>query len=181
MFVLNNFGKKDESGNIIEGIQEVFDRLENQRIINIFNEWTCQGTLYNPLRSKRPGMSRDHTKEKDKLSMLINNSRKDCDFCSPETNTPKDIFGRVRGKHSITAANIAKYDVYSSLVIFKEHNPLKFNLKEFSDYIETSFKWFEMVFKKDGKLLFSIFCMELLTTCRCFINTWTRTNFDDKG
>ena len=162
LFALNNFGKKDESGNIIESIQEVFDKLENQRILNIFNEWTCQGTLYNPLRSNRPGMSRDHTKEKDKLQMLINNSRKNCDFCSPETNTPKDQFGRVRGKHSITAANIAKYDVYSSLVIFKEHNPLEFNLKEFSDYIETSFKWFEMVFKNDGKYCFPFFVWNCL-------------------
>ena len=161
-FALNNFGRKDESGNIIESVEEVFEKLKKQRIVNIFNEWTCQGTLYNPLISNRPGMSRDHSKEKDKLQILINNSRKNCDFCNPETNTPKDQFGRVRGKHSITAANIAKYDVYSSLVIFKKHNPLEFSLKEFSDYIETSFKWFELVFKNDEKYCFPFFVWNCL-------------------
>ena len=161
-FVLNNFGKKDESGHIIEGIEEVFERLENQRIINIFNEWTCQGTLYNPLRSNRPGMGRDLAEERKNIGHIINNSRKDCDFCSPETNTPKDLFGRVYGKHSMTAANIAKYDVYSSLVIFNEHNPLKFNLKEFSDYIDTSFNWFETVFKRDENFQFPFFVWNCL-------------------
>ena len=161
-FASNNFGKKEKSGKIIESVEEVFLKLEKQRIFNIFNEWTCQGTLYNPLRSNRPGMSRDNAKGKDKLKILINNSRKNCDFCSPETNTPKDIFGRIRGKHSITAANIAKYDVYSSLVVFKKHNPLEFNLEEFSDYIETSFKWFEMVFKNDAKYCFPFFVWNCL-------------------
>ncbi len=161
-FTLNNFGKKEKSGSIIESVEEVYVKLEKQRILNIFNEWTCQGTLYNPLRSNRPGMSRDLTKEKDKLKVIINNSRKNCDFCSPETNTPKDLFGRVRGKHSITAANIAKYDVFSSLVIFKKHNPLQFNLKELSDYIETSFKWFEMVFENDEKYCFPFFVWNCL-------------------
>ena len=65
-FALNNFSKKDESGRVIEEIEEVFEKLENQMIINIFNEWTCQGTLYNPLRSKRPGMGRDHDEERHK-------------------------------------------------------------------------------------------------------------------
>ncbi len=161
-FVLNNFGKKGKSGNIIESVEEVIVKLEKQRVVNIFNKWTCQGTLYNPLRSNRPGMSHDIAKEKDKLKILINNSRQNCNFCSPETNTPKDIFGRVRGKYSITASNIAKYDVYSSLVIFKKHNPLEFNLKEFSDYIETAFKWFEMVFKNDEKYCFPFFVWNCL-------------------
>lgn len=52
MFVLNNFGKRDESGSIIEGVKEVFNRLEKQRIINIFNEWTCQGNSLQPPKVK---------------------------------------------------------------------------------------------------------------------------------
>ena len=48
-----------------------------------------------------------------------------------------------------TAANIAKYDVWSSLVIFKNHNPLEFNLKEFSDYIYITFQWFDKVLNED--------------------------------
>ena len=80
----------------------------------------------------------------------------------PETYTPKDLFGRVKGINSVTAANIAKYDVYSSLVIFKKHNPLEFNLEEFSDYIDTSFKWFEMVFNRDKNFQFPFFVWNCL-------------------
>lgn len=161
-FVLDNFAKKDKSGNIIERVKDVIEKLENQKIINIFNKWTCQGTLYNPLRSNRPGMGRDSAEERNKLLNLTNNSKINCDFCSPEANTPEDLFGRVIGKHSITAANIAKYDAYSSLVIFKNHNPLEFNLEEFSDYIDTSFKWFEMVYKRDENFHFPFFVWNCL-------------------
>jgi hypothetical protein len=161
-FVLNNFGKKDKSGHIISGVEEVFENLENQKIINIFNEWTCQGTLYNPLRSNRPGMSRDRSQQMKKLMNLIDDSREGCDFCRPKTNTPEDFFGRIIGKNSITAANIAKYDVYSSLVIFKKHNPLDFNLEEFSDYMDTSFEWFETVFNQDENYKFPFFVWNCL-------------------
>ncbi len=159
--VLSYFGKKDDSS-LTSKVEEVFENLEKQKIINIFNEWTEQGTLYNSLRSKRPGMNRDLSEERSKLEQLIKKSEEKCDFCTPEENTPEDVFGRVRGKHSITAANIAKYDVWSSIVIFKKHNPLEFNLKELSDYIDTAFKWYDMVFKEDGKYRFPFFVWNCL-------------------
>ncbi len=156
------FGERDDSGQLTSKVEDVIENLEKQRIINIFNEWTGQGTLYNSLRSKRPGMNRDHLENRIKLQHLIRNSGKNCDFCSPEKNTPEDVFGRIRGNYSITAANIAKYDVWSSLVIFKKHNPHEFNLKELSDYLDTSFKWFEMVFNKDKNYKFPFFVWNCL-------------------
>lgn len=160
--VLSYFGKRNDSGQLTSKVEDVFENLEKQRIINIFNEWTGQGTLYNSLRSERPGMNRDLSEERIKLQHLIMNSEKNCDFCSPEENTPEDVFGRVRGKHSITAANIAKYDAWSSLVIFKKHNPLKFNLEELSDYLNTSFKWFDLVFNEDENYKFPFFVWNCL-------------------
>jgi len=160
--VLSYFGERDDSGQLTSKVEDVFENLEKQKIINIFNEWTGQGTLYNSLRSKRPGMNRDLSGKRIKLQKLIKNSEENCDFCSPEENTPEDVFGRVRGKHSITAANIAKYDVWSSLVIFKKHNPLEFNLKELSDYLDTSFKWFDMVFKEDENYKYPFFVWNCL-------------------
>jgi hypothetical protein len=160
--VLSYFGERDDSGQLTSKVEDVFENLEKQRIINIFNERSGQGTLYNSLRSNRPGMNRDLSEEIIKLQYLIRNSEKNCDFCSPEENTPEDVFGRVRGKYSITAANIAKYDVWSSLVIFKKHNPLEFNLKELSDYLDTAFKWFDMVFNEDENYKFPFFVWNCL-------------------
>ena len=32
--------------------------------------------------------------------------------------TPEDVFGRIRGRHCITASNVAKYDGFHAVVIF---------------------------------------------------------------
>jgi len=160
--VLKYFGKRDIDGQLISKEDEVFENVRKQRIVNIFNEWTGQGTLYNSLRSKRPGMNSEPSEERKKLEQLIQNSEEGCDFCNPEKRTPEDVFGRVQGKYSITAANIAKYDVWSSLVIFKKHNPLEFNLKEFSDYINTAFQWFDMVLTENENYKFPFFVWNCL-------------------
>lgn len=160
---LEYFGEKDSSGNLISSEDEVFEKLENQSIVNVYNEFTGQGTLYNSLRSKRPGMAADNTVLRDKLRSIIHESMDNCDFCHPKEKTPEDVFGRIEGKYSITAANIAKYDVYSSLVIFNKHDPLEFDLKEFSDYIETGFRWFERVKSEDPDYRFPFFVWNCLS------------------
>ena len=48
--VLKYFGKRDSNGQLISKKDEVFENVAKQRIINIFNEWTGQGTLYNSLK-----------------------------------------------------------------------------------------------------------------------------------
>jgi hypothetical protein len=62
-------------------------------------------------------------------------------FCTPETKTPEDDFGRVRGEHCLTAGNVAKYDGYHGLVIFEEHHPLRFSSEEVRDYVLTALRW----------------------------------------
>ncbi len=126
------------------------NHLLNQKIVKIYNKWTGEGALFNHLRSFRPGMKKDDVDAiQAEIKKVIENSKNNCDFCKPLTSTPADIFGRVRGMHSVTASNIAKYDAWSSLVIFKNHDPLKFNLGEFSDYLRTAFTWFERVHQED--------------------------------
>jgi hypothetical protein len=161
--VLEYFGHQDPNGKLIESEHEIIDRIEHQKIIQIYNQWTGEGALYNSLRAERPkirGMNLQ--KEKNYLKNLINESAKVCDFCNPEKYTPEDIFGRVRGKNSITAANIAKYDVWSSLIIFNTHNPLKFNLRQFSDYINTGFEWFKAVNNHSSDFRFPFFMWNCL-------------------
>ncbi|MEN6592684.1 MAG: hypothetical protein ABFC12_05525 [Methanobacterium sp.] len=126
--------------------------FKEQQIIKFFNVWTGEGTIFNSLRASRPGLKLEG--DAKHLQKLIKDSKKRCDFCDPERYTPEDSFGRIKGKFCITAANIAKYDAWSSLLIFKKHNPLEFSLQELSDYFETAFKWFNKVYQKDERYHF---------------------------
>ncbi len=111
--------------------------VESQKIIKVFNKLTFETALFNELRAKRPIEAiSDEDSEK-----AISNSLGD-PFCKPLTTTPADSFGRVKGRHCITASNVAKYDGLHGLVIFKEHNPLRFSEKELQDYFNTALKWF---------------------------------------
>lgn len=107
-----------------------------QKIVRVTNLVTLEGALFNELRSRRP------IDMKENLSLLeeIGNHEGD-PFCKADTGTPADIFGRVRGQHCITASNVAKYDAFSGLVIFDEHNPLSFDREMVYDYVETALEW----------------------------------------
>lgn len=160
--IYENFRQKDEQGKF-ETPEKTLLRIENQKIVKTYNKWTGQGALFNYLRTNRPGMGKNNLDEqKIELSNIIKDSKKDCDFCHPQIFTPEDDFGRICGKYSLTAANLAKYDVWSSLVIFNKHNPLEFSLEELSDYIETAFNWFDRVFQYDNTYKFPFFVWNCL-------------------
>jgi hypothetical protein len=140
------FGDRDEQGRIVESEDELIKKLETQKVMRVSNKYSGEGALFNWLRSGRPGMKPEKIEqERKRVYAHIEEARRDCDFCQPERYTPEDVFGRVRGKYSITAANVAKYDALNGLVIFKNHNPLEFGREELFDYIETSLNWFEKV------------------------------------
>lgn len=161
--ILQYFGHRNERGDLTETLKQVIKRIENQKIINIYNKWTGEGALFNSLRTNRPGMNRQNMeKENKKLDILIKDSMENCDFCQPDKFTPEEEFGRVLGKYSITASNIAKYDVWSGLVIFKRHNPLKFSLSEVSDYITTAFNWFDKVYQQNKQYKYPFFVWNCL-------------------
>ena len=161
--VFNYFGHRDATGKVVDSAEEVFSRIQEQKIIKIHNKWTGEGTLFNSLRADRPGIrDKDKEKEKKHIYQLIEESGKECDFCHPEKYTPEDVFGRIHGKHSITAANLAKYDVWSSLVVFNNHNPLEFSFEEFSDYLKTGFAWFQAVNRHSPLFRFPFFIWNCL-------------------
>ncbi len=131
---------------------EIIAGLETQRIVRTYNRFSNEGALFNALRASRPGMKQDQLSEiRKKVDLWIEDEykKKGCDFCNVENYTPEDPFGRVVGKYSETAANVAKYDGWSSIVCFKKHNPLDFSEEELSDYVETGFSWFKQVSQKD--------------------------------
>jgi len=130
-------------------------RVKVQQVVKVTNLVTLEGALFNPLRGMRP---LDSVPRQENVRQVIEQTRGD-PFCRPETMTPEDILGdeegvqagsgRVRGQYCITAANIAKYDGYHSLVIFDEHDPLQIDLPRVHDYIDTAMRWAQRAHNAD--------------------------------
>ena len=123
------------------------DAVREQRIVRVTNRVTLEGALFNELRASRPF---DVTGEggADVVRREIEETRGD-PFCAPENGTPADVFGRVRGAHSITASNVAKYDGFHGLVVFDDHDPLSFTTEKVDDYVSVALKWIERALAAD--------------------------------
>ena len=113
------------------------EAVTTQKIVRITNRITGEESLFNRLRSLRP-IEVDGKQDVD--TQLEDASRRDS-FRFPDKDTPEDTFGRIAGKHCITASNVAKYDGLHGLVIFNEFNPLHFSREQVIDYIDTSQEW----------------------------------------
>jgi hypothetical protein len=123
------------------------DAVREQRIVRVTNRVTLEGTLFNELRASRPF---DVAGEggPDVLRREIDETRGDL-FCAPVKGTPADVFGRVRGTHSITASNVAKYDGFHGLIVFDDHDPLAFTPEKVNDYVSVALEWIQRVQKVD--------------------------------
>jgi hypothetical protein len=113
------------------------EAVTRQKIVKVTNMVTDEGSIFNRLRASRPTEARG---EKSTDARLQKAGQHDL-FRSPEDNTPEDLFGRVVGKHCVTASNIAKYDGFHGVVIFNEFNPLSFSREQIIDYIDTGCEW----------------------------------------
>lgn len=133
------------------------EKVERQKIVKVTNLQTMEGSLFNELRASRPM----DCQVNDEVRQIIENSAGD-PFCKAETGTPEDTFGRVNGSHSITAGNIAKYDGYHGLVIFKEHNPLQVSKEAVADYFETGFEWAKRGLREDPESKYYFFMWNCL-------------------
>ena len=141
-------------------IQQQFgsvEAVETQTIIKVTNVVTMESALFNRLRASRPM----EAKMSGDLLQTIDASTGD-PFCHPLESTPEDVFGRIRGRHSITASNVAKYDAFHSLVIFDRHNPLKLSESRVRDYLETGFRWAQRVLREDPEARYFFFMWNAL-------------------
>jgi hypothetical protein len=112
------------------------DAVRRQRVVRVTNRWTLEGSLFSPLRSRRPMGGGSH----EAFTRLVEATVGD-EFCHPETGTPADHWGRVRGRRTITAANAAKYDGRHGVVIFDQHDPLAFDRDAVVDMLEVGRAW----------------------------------------
>ncbi len=141
-------------------IEDYFGSVEavtTQRIIKLTNVVTWEGALFNDLRARRPLEAREHG---DVRQIIQRNGSGP--FTKPLEGTPEDVFGRVHGRRSITASNIAKYDGFHGLVIFDEQNPLKFDREAIGDYLDTALAWAAKAHETDPEARYFFFVWNCL-------------------
>ncbi|MBX5490372.1 MAG: hypothetical protein IRZ14_04380 [Chloroflexi bacterium] len=131
--------------------------VEHQKIVKTTNLVTFEGTLFNALRASRPM----EMAPPEALSDIINSSRGD-PFCRAEEGTPEDIFGRVRGRYSLTSSNIAKYDAFHGVVIYHDHDPLAFTREHIADYLSVGLRWGYKVLEADPEARYYFFMWNCL-------------------
>lgn len=128
------------------GPEAAIERASRQRVVRTFNRCSCEGTLFNELRARRP-LSGGATTD---LDARIERAREGCDFCDPWRMTTADVWGRITGRHGITAANASMYEARHGMVVFREHHPHRFGREEVADYIETAMAWLVRTHAEDG-------------------------------
>lgn len=133
------------------------DKVKNQKIVKITNLLTMEGSLFNEVRARRPM----ECKVNEEIRQLIENSVGD-PFCKVKEGTPSDLFGRVEGKYATSASNVAKYDGYHGLVIYKEHNPLMIHREAIADYFETGLEWARRALAEDPESKYFFFMWNCL-------------------
>ena len=130
-----------------------------QRIIRVTNRWTFEGATFNPLRSRRPGSGATQATKQapaqagplelpPELRERIAATEGD-DFCDPEHRTPADSFGRVHGRHVVTAANVAKAEGWHSVAIFDRHDPLAIDNALIADLLAVAGEWAQRAHEAD--------------------------------
>jgi hypothetical protein len=146
--VSTTVGRLDPPPEMTAWIEKLFgsvDAVREQRIVRVTDLVTLQGALFNELRARRPL----EVKGGDEARRTIDEARGD-PFDHPETGTPADTFGRIRGTHGVTASNIAKYDGYHGVLVFDEHDPLApVDEERVRDHLATARRWANAALEAD--------------------------------
>jgi len=130
------------------------DRVREQTIVKVVNRLTLESALFNPLRARRPTQPGGGDQA---LEAWIARELAEHDiFRDPERDTTADVFGRIRGQHCVTAANVAKYAGWHGIVIFDEPHPLHFSLAQLRDYLDVALRWLAAAHARDSQALYPI-------------------------
>ena len=121
------------------------EAVRDQTVLKVTNRVTLEATLFAPLRNRRPvdGPERDRN-----LAAEVSATEGD-PFCHPETGTPADTIGRVRGTRVISGANAALADAHHAVLVFDVHDPLAFDAATVVDLVRTGREWAERARRVD--------------------------------
>lgn len=134
------------------------EAVRRQPIIKVTNRVMLEGALFNTLRARRPLEAPPTAGD---LAEALDN-RDECDFCHPLEHTPADPFGRVQGRHSLTAANVARYDGLHAVILFDEHHPLRFTAEQVADYLDLAQEWAQAALRHDPEACYPFFLWNCL-------------------
>ena len=128
------------------------EKVREQTVVRVTNLITLEQSLFNPLRSLRP-------RNFGRLDTAgIPAARQGTDiFSDPLEHTTANPFGRVEGKHCITAGNVASCEQYHCVIIFNNADPLDFGYNEVADYLETGWRWMHMAHNYDPEACYGLF------------------------
>jgi hypothetical protein len=125
------------------------DAVRRQRVIQVANRATGEATLLSELRSRRPV----EAPSLGEISELVEATRGD-PFCHPETGTPANAFGRVRGRHMLSGANAAMYEGHHAVLVFDEHDPTAWDAETVEDLLDTGRAWAERAHDTDSAAIY---------------------------
>lgn len=130
------------------------DAVRRQTIVRVVNRLTLEGAVFNPLRARRP---LDDFGGDEALEARIATELAGVDFFrEPERDTTADVFGRIRGRHCVTASNVAKFEGWHGLVVFDEPHPLRFGRDQLRDYLEVGLRWLETARRHDPRAIYPL-------------------------
>ena len=123
-------------------VRDVFGSVEavrEQEVLKVTNLATLDATIFSPLRARRPVDGPVRARDlADEIAATDGDP-----FCHPETGTPAETFGRVRGARLVTGANAALADAHHAVIVFDAHDPLGFDAELVTDIFATGRAWAE--------------------------------------
>lgn len=138
------------------GPKQVLSAIERQHVVTVTNRVTAETTYFNEIRRFRPGAEQPLSAEAEREIRAMYDlgaNPDDCDFCS-RVRTAQDRFGRVEGRLSYSAANIAKMGRWHALIVSKHHNPIDYTEDDIVDMLELSNQWFTRVVEEESSYLY---------------------------
>jgi hypothetical protein len=112
------------------------DAVREQTVVRVTNRATLEGTIFAPLRAHRPIEGPVGQDLRAEIDATLGDA-----FCAPESGTPADTFGRVRGAHIVTGANAAAADAHHAVLVFDRHDPLDIDASLVADLFATGRRW----------------------------------------
>jgi hypothetical protein len=116
------------------------DAVREQRIVRVLDRVTLDGTIFAPLRARRPIDGGGGGADDERLAAEVAATLGD-PFCTVEDGTPAASWGRVRGANATSGANVAAYDANHGVLVFDAHDPLAFDATDVAELLALGRRW----------------------------------------
>lgn len=147
--------------NWLNGDKTLLEQIHHQHLIHIFQTFTSEHTVYNPIRAKRP-MPTKSTNLFEWVDKLSLESAIDCDFCKFNNMTAIDEFGRHITKDTARVTNTFKVESYHSMVVTKQHHPINISREVTVNMFKEALTWFYDVSQQDAQYIYTNIAWDFL-------------------